>query len=130
VDTDIVLFTTHSDIQIVIDVSMPGSTIRYMIMPINIQELVKVIERVADIHCGEVDMSTSFIAIKCAAIPFTIFETDLFSLQDLAKGGGMFFLDVITEMPIHLQAKFNAEKECYREAGVKKYKDYLRFITK
>lgn len=72
------------------------------------------------IHNGSPRSSRAFVAMNCAAIPETLFESELFGYVDGAftgarkKGkpglfeiahGGTVFLDEITEMPLALQAR-------------------------
>ncbi|MDD2619970.1 MAG: sigma-54 dependent transcriptional regulator [Syntrophomonadaceae bacterium] len=90
------------------------------------------------IHYGMKATTEPFIDINCAAIPPTMFETELFGYEagtftgalpkgqkgklDLAMGGTL-FLDEITEMPVELQAKLLRiiqDKDFYRVGGLKK----------
>ncbi len=98
------------------------------------------------IHYGKKATTAPFIDINCAAIPASMFETELFGYEagtftgalprgqkgklDLAEGGSL-FLDEITEMPPELQAKLLRviqEKEFYRVGGLKKHKFNARLI--
>ncbi|PKM77126.1 MAG: sigma-54-dependent Fis family transcriptional regulator [Firmicutes bacterium HGW-Firmicutes-15] len=98
------------------------------------------------IHYGQKPSTAPFIDINCAAIPSTMFESELFGYEagtftgalprgqkgklDLAEGGTL-FLDEITEMPPELQAKLLRviqEKEFYRIGGLKKHKFNARLV--
>lgn len=98
------------------------------------------------IHYGKNKSAEPFIALNCAAISPTMFESELFGYEagaftgsqprgqkgklDLAQGGTI-FLDEITEIPVTLQAKLLRviqEKEYYRVGGLKKIKVDTRFI--
>ncbi|MGE5421841.1 MAG: sigma-54-dependent transcriptional regulator [Ignavibacteriales bacterium] len=98
------------------------------------------------IHYGDDPSTKPFIGINCAAIPATIFESELFGYEagtftgalpkgqrgklDLAKGGTL-FLDEITEMPTELQPKLLRvieEREFYRVGGLKKCNFEARLI--
>lgn len=78
-----------------------------------------------------------FVALNCAAIPVTLFESELFGYQagaftgaersgkpgklELARGGTL-FLDEIGELPLELQAKLLRvlqERQFYRIGGTK-----------
>lgn len=98
------------------------------------------------IHFGQDPSTAPFIGINCAAIPPSIFESELFGYEggsftgalprgqrgklDLAKGGTL-FLDEITEIPTELQAKLLRvieEREFYRVGGLKKCRFEARLI--
>ena len=98
------------------------------------------------IHYGEESVAESFVDLNCAALPSSIFESELFGYDagaytgglprgqkgklDLAMGGTL-FLDEITEVPLELQAKLLRvlqEKEFYRVGGLKKIKTDVRVI--
>jgi len=92
------------------------------------------------------DTSRPFIDINCAALPNTLFESELFGYEagaftgSLNKGqkgkiesacGGTLFLDEISEIPIDLQSKLLRviqEKEYYPIGGLKKKKVDVRII--
>lgn len=87
-----------------------------------------------------------FVAINCAALTPTLFESELFGYEggaftgSLAKGhqgkldlafGGTLFLDEVGEIPIELQGKLLRviqEKEFYRVGGLKKIKTNVRIV--
>jgi|GEM_PF-721657 len=87
-----------------------------------------------------------FVAINCAAITTSLFESELFGYETgaftggLKQGqigkiqlaaGGTLFLDEIGEMPLATQAKLLRviqEKEFYRVGGLKKVKMDVRII--
>ncbi|MEN6462556.1 MAG: sigma-54 dependent transcriptional regulator [Syntrophomonas sp.] len=98
------------------------------------------------IHYGPGNVSLPFIALNCAALTPSIFETELFGYEpgtftgglprgkkgkiDMAKGGTL-FLDEISEIPISLQVKLLRvlqEKEFYRVGGLNLEKTDLRVI--
>ncbi len=98
------------------------------------------------IHYGEGNNSLPFIALNCAALNASIFESELFGYEpgafsgglssgnkgklDMAKGGTL-FLDEISEIPINLQAKLLRmlqEKEYYRVGGLNLIKTDVRII--
>jgi len=98
------------------------------------------------IHYGDDNMDTPFVAINCAAIPESLFESELMGYEggsfsgshirgskgklDLAQGGTL-FLDEISEIPLNLQAKllrFIQEKEYYRVGGLSLLKSDVRII--
>lgn len=87
-----------------------------------------------------------FVAINCAAIPETLMESELFGYQKGAftgatanrKGlfaqadGGSIFLDEISEMPTHMQAKLLRviqERAFYPLGGSKEVSVDVRLIT-
>ena len=98
------------------------------------------------IHCGNSVSERPFVAVNCAALTPSLFESELFGYEPgsftggLAKGrkgkldaaeGGTLFLDEIGDMPIELQAKLLRvlqEKEFYRVGGLEKIKTDVRFI--
>lgn len=98
------------------------------------------------IHFGEEAVDTPFIAINCAAIPESLFESELFGYEggsfsgSLARGsrgkvdlaqGGTLFLDEISEIPLNLQAKLLRliqEKEFYRVGGLTLINSDIRII--
>lgn len=98
------------------------------------------------IHYGDESIDTPFVAINCAAIPETLFESELLGYEggsfsgshlrgskgkvDLAQGGTL-FLDEISEIPLNLQAKLLRliqEKEYYRVGGLTLLKSDIRII--
>ena len=98
------------------------------------------------IHNGSALSANPFVAINCAAISPSIFESELFGYEagaytgSLSKGqkgkidlaqGGTLFLDEIGEIPVDLQAKLLRviqEKEFYRVGGLQKIKTDIRII--
>ncbi|MCE5270144.1 sigma-54 dependent transcriptional regulator [bacterium] len=98
------------------------------------------------IHYGAGGVTTPFVAINCAAISPSLFESELFGYErgaftgartggqmgklELARGGTL-FLDEIAEMPLNLQPKLLRvlqEREFYRVGGLKKISLDLRVI--
>jgi len=98
------------------------------------------------IHYGAGGVTTPFVAINCAAISPSLFESELFGYErgaftgarlggqmgklELARGGTL-FLDEIAEMPLDLQPKLLRvlqEREFYRVGGLKKITMDLRVI--
>ncbi len=98
------------------------------------------------IHHGDSLSDRPFIAINCAAVSPSLFESELFGYEagaytgglrrgqkgkmDLAQGGTL-FLDEIGEIPLDLQAKLLRviqEKEYYRVGGLQKIKTDIRII--
>ncbi len=98
------------------------------------------------IHYGPSEISSPFIAVNCAAVSSSLFESELFGYDpgaftggnpkgqkgklELASGGTL-FLDEIGELGQDLQAKFLRviqEKEFYRIGGLKKIQANVRFI--
>src|SRR5215813_5224317 len=87
-----------------------------------------------------------FVAINCAALPETLFESELFGFErgaftgaqqakpgqmELAHGG-VLFLDEVTEMPLTAQAKLLRvlqEREFLRLGGMRPVKMNVRVIT-
>lgn len=92
------------------------------------------------------DTSRPFVDINCAAIPSTLFESELFGYEagsftgGLAKGqkgkvetayGGTLFLDEISEIPMDLQGillRVIQEREFYRIGGLRKTKADVRIV--
>jgi two-component system response regulator FlrC len=87
-----------------------------------------------------------FIAINCAALPETLFESELFGFErgaftgaQQAKAGhielaqdGVLFLDEITELPLTSQAKLLRvlqERECRRLGGTRPIRMNARIIA-
>ena len=98
------------------------------------------------IHYGEKNNNLPFVALNCAALSSSIFESELFGYEagtfsgglpqgkkgklDMANGGTL-FLDEISELPLNLQAKLLRvlqEKEFYRVGGLKLIKTDVRII--
>ena len=98
------------------------------------------------IHYGNSGRAEPFVAINCATLSPSTFESELFGYEsgaftgglpggkkgkfDLAAGGTL-FLDEISEMTTELQAKLLRvlqEKEFYRLGGLKKIKTNVRII--
>lgn len=98
------------------------------------------------LHYGEHAETRPFVALNCASLAPSIFETDLFGYEagaftgalakgqkgklDLAQGGSL-FLDEISEISVGLQAKLLRliqEKTFYRVGGLKKIRADVRFI--
>jgi len=98
------------------------------------------------IHYGNGEIIAPFVALNCAAISPTLFESELFGYEsgaftggskygqigkiELAKGGSI-FLDEISEINTEYQAKLLRviqEKEYYRVGGLKKHHADVRFI--
>lgn len=99
------------------------------------------------IHLGGVSISAQpFVAVNCAALTHSIFESELFGYEpgaftgavvggrkgklDMAEGGTL-FLDEITEMPVNTQAKLLRvleEKKYYRVGGVQPINTNTRII--
>lgn len=98
------------------------------------------------IHYGEKNSNLPFVALNCAALTSSIFESELFGYEpgtfsgglpqgkrgklDMAHGGAL-FLDEISELPLDLQAKLLRvlqEKEFYRVGGLKLIKTDVRII--
>jgi DNA-binding NtrC family response regulator len=98
------------------------------------------------IHYGKGEVTTPFIALNCAAITSTLFESELFGYEPGAFTGGnpngqkgklelsetgSIFLDEITEMPIEHQAKLLRiiqERNYYKIGGLKRMTTTSRFI--
>lgn len=98
------------------------------------------------IHFGQAVSTAPFVAINCAALTPTLFESELFGYEggaftggsakghkgklDLAAGGTL-FLDEVNEIPLDLQGKLLRviqEREFYRVGGVKKQHTDVRLI--
>lgn len=98
------------------------------------------------IHCGDDTKDLPFVALNCAALSSTMFESELFGYEpgsfsgglprgkkgklDMAQGGTL-FLDEISELPLDQQAKLLRviqEKEFYRVGGLKLVKTDVRII--
>ncbi|HWQ74172.1 MAG TPA: sigma-54 dependent transcriptional regulator [Syntrophomonas sp.] len=105
----------------------------------------EVIARIIHFGAGE-EPAPPFIAINCAAITSSLFESELFGYEagaftggvskgqkgkcDLAKGGTL-FLDEVSEIPLELQGKLLRaiqEKCYYRVGGLQEIKMDTRFI--
>lgn len=105
----------------------------------------EVIARIIHFGAGE-EPAPPFIAINCAAITPSLFESELFGYEpgaftggvskgqkgkcDLAMGGTL-FLDEIAEIPVELQGKLLRaiqEKVYYRVGGLKEIKMDIRII--
>lgn len=99
------------------------------------------------VHQGGIEtIKSPFIPLNCAAIPYNLFENELFgheegSFTDSKKSGsigklelannGTLFLDEIGEMPLGMQSKLLRvieEKEFFKLGGVKKIKVNVRVI--
>jgi two-component system response regulator GlrR len=98
------------------------------------------------LHLASSRADRQFVAINCAAIPETLFESELFGYKKGAftgaiqnkeglmsqAQGGTFFLDEISEMPLSMQAKLlrvMQEKEFVPVGGRKTIKMDIRFIA-
>ena len=98
------------------------------------------------LHLASARADGQFVAINCAAIPETLFESELFGYEKGAftgavqnkegllfqAQGGTFFLDEISEMPPSMQAKLlrvMQEKEFVPVGGRKTIKMDIRFIA-
>ncbi|WP_193176294.1 sigma-54 interaction domain-containing protein [Oricola nitratireducens] len=93
------------------------------------------------------DASDPFIVVNCAAIPDTLFESELFGYEKgaftgaLSGGkpglieqaeGGTLFLDEVGEIPVHLQAKllsFLEDGTVQRVGGAKPKQVHVRVIS-
>ena len=98
------------------------------------------------IHYGEGEVTSPFVAINCAAITPSLFESELFGYEAGAftggkgmgqkgklelAGEGTIFLDEITEIPTEYQAKLLRvieEREYFRVGGLKNLHTNARFI--
>lgn len=98
------------------------------------------------IHHGQGQSTLPFVALNCAALTPSIFESELFGYEGgafsgaLPKGhrgkldlacGGTLFLDEISEIPPELQSKLLRviqEKEYYRVGGLKIIQTDVRLI--
>lgn len=99
------------------------------------------------LHSFVSDASDPFVVVNCAAIPETLFESELFgyekgsftgALSGGKKGlieqaeGGTLFLDEVGEIPIHLQAKllsFLEDGTVQRVGGAKPKHVHVRVIS-
>jgi two-component system, NtrC family, response regulator GlrR len=98
------------------------------------------------LHLASSRSDRQFVAINCAAIPETLFESELFGYKKGAFTGatqnkegllfqaqaGTFFLDEISEMPLSMQVKLlrvMQEKEFIPVGGRKTVKMDIRFIA-
>jgi two-component system response regulator GlrR len=98
------------------------------------------------LHLASPRADKQFVAINCAAIPETLFESELFGYEKGAftgavqnkeglmfqAQGGTFFLDEISEMPLSMQVKLlrvMQEKEFFPVGGTKTIKMDIRFIS-
>jgi len=98
------------------------------------------------LHLASPRADKPFIAINCAAIPETLFESEMFGYEKGAftgavqnkegllfqAQGGTFFLDEISEMPLSMQVKLlrvMQEKEFFPVGGRKTIKMDIRFIA-
>ena len=98
------------------------------------------------VHYGSGDVVTPFVSVNCAAIPPTLFESEMFgyeggaytgSRKDGMPGkfesaqGGTIFIDEIGELPLDMQTKLLRvlqEREVYRVGGVKRIPLDIRII--
>ncbi len=98
------------------------------------------------VHYGAGDVTTSFVALNCAAITPTLFESELFGYEAGAftggkgrgekgklelAGNGALFLDEIGELSTDFQAKLLRviqERDYYRVGGLKPLETGARFI--
>jgi two-component system response regulator GlrR len=98
------------------------------------------------LHLASPRADKQFVAINCAAIPETLFESELFGYEKGAftgavqnkeglmfqAQGGTFFLDEISEMPLSMQVKLlrvMQEKEFFPVGGRSTIKMDIRFIA-
>jgi two-component system response regulator GlrR len=98
------------------------------------------------LHLASPRADRQFVAINCAAIPETLFESEMFGYEKGAftgavqnkeglmfqAQGGTFFLDEISEMPLSMQVKLlrvMQEKEFFPVGGRKTIKMDIRFIA-
>ncbi len=98
------------------------------------------------LHLASSRADRQFVAINCAAIPETLFESELFGYKKGAftgaiqnkeglmsqAQGGTFFLDEISEIPLSMQAKLlrvMQEKEFVPVGGRKTIKMDIRFLA-
>ncbi len=98
------------------------------------------------LHLASPRADKPFVAINCAAIPETLFESEMFGYEKGAftgavqnkeglmfqAQGGTFFLDEISEMPLSMQVKLlrvMQEKEFFPVGGTKTIKMDIRFIA-
>ncbi|HEX5101864.1 MAG TPA: sigma-54 dependent transcriptional regulator [Polyangiaceae bacterium] len=97
------------------------------------------------VHQLSLRSASPFVPINCAAIPETLFESELFGHErgaftgadELARGkveaaaGGTLFLDEITELPLPMQAKLLRFLESFlftRVGGTKKIEADVRLV--
>tara|TARA_R110002110_G_scaffold31590_3_gene111041 strand:- start:12095 stop:13498 length:1404 start_codon:yes stop_codon:yes gene_type:complete len=99
------------------------------------------------LHNFVADASDPFVVVNCAAIPETLFESELFGYEKgaftgaLSSGksglieqaeGGTLFLDEVGEIPLHLQAKmlnFLEDGTVQRVGAVKQKQVHVRIIS-
>jgi two-component system response regulator GlrR len=98
------------------------------------------------LHLASPRADQQFVAINCAAIPETLFESEMFGYEKgaftgaiqnkeglmIQAQGGTFFLDEISEMPLSMQVKLlrvMQEKEFFPVGGRKTIKMDIRFIA-
>ena len=98
------------------------------------------------LHLASPRADQQFVAINCAAIPETLFESEMFGYEKgaftgavqnkeglmIQAQGGTFFLDEISEMPQSMQVKLlrvMQEKEFFPVGGRKTIKMDIRFIA-
>ena len=98
------------------------------------------------LHLASPRADRQFVAINCAAIPETLFESEMFGYEKgaftgavqnkeglmIQAQGGTFFLDEISEMPLSMQVKLlrvMQEKEFFPVGGRKTIKMDIRFIA-
>ena len=93
------------------------------------------------LHLASPRADQQFVAINCAAIPETLFESEMFGYEKgaftgavqnkeglmIQAQGGTFFLDEISEMPLSMQVKLlrvMQEKEFFPVGGYQIYRDH------
>ena len=98
------------------------------------------------LHLASPRADQQFVAINCAAIPETLFESEMFGYEKgaftgaiqnkeglmIQAQGGTFFLDEISEMPLSMQVKLlrvMQEKEFIPVGGRNTIKMDIRFIA-
>jgi two-component system response regulator GlrR len=98
------------------------------------------------LHLASPRADRQFVAINCAAIPETLFESEMFGYEKgaftgavqnkeglmIQAQGGTFFLDEISEMPLSMQVKLlrvMQEKEFFPVGGRNTIKMDIRFIA-
>ena len=98
------------------------------------------------LHLASPRADKQFVAINCAAIPETLFESEMFGYEKgaftgavqnkeglmIQAQGGTFFLDEISEMSLSMQVKLlrvMQEKEFFPVGGRKTIKMDIRFIA-
>ncbi|MDM7926148.1 MAG: sigma 54-interacting transcriptional regulator, partial [bacterium] len=98
------------------------------------------------IHFGRGNVLTPFVGLNCAAIPSSLFESELFGYEagaftggkpkgqtgklELARDGTL-FLDEISEMPVEHQAKLLRvlqERDFFKVGGLKRMPVRARFV--